>query len=280
MPPSGSSTTCSAHEDDDRHDGHEEDGMSNEGRVALVAGASRNIGRKVALELAEAGYDVALNARNDGDALRQVEDEVRALGRRAVRCAGDVGDPAVAEEVIGRAHAELGTVHTLVHTIGIRPRGTFLEVTPEDWDHVMRVNLTSLFLLMRGVIPGMVDAGWGRIVALSGRNSVLGLKKGGHVSASKTGMEGLILSVSHEFAPKGITANIVVPGTIDTTRESWDARSAPAPTGASGGGGDELPPVGRLGTTHDIAAMCAFLASDDAGFVTGQVIHVNGGVIA
>lgn len=254
--------------------------MSAEGRVALVAGASRNIGRQVALELAEAGHDVALNALNDSDALRAVEEEVQSLGRRAVRCPGDVGDPEVARAVVAQAASELGPVGTLVHTIGIRPRGSFLEVTPEDWDHVMRVNLTSLFLLMREVLPGMVDAGWGRIVALSGRNSVLGLKKGGHVSASKTGMEGLVLSVSHEFAPKGVTANIVVPGTIDTTREAWDTRQAPAPTGAGGGGGDELPPVGRLGTTHDIAAMCAFLASDDAGFVTGQVIHVNGGVIA
>lgn len=254
--------------------------MSDTARVALVAGASRNIGRQVALELAAAGYDIALNARNDSDGLQEVEEQVRALGRRALRCPGDVGDPAVAEGVVGRALAEFGTVHALVHTIGIRPRGTFLEVTPEDWDHVMRVNLTSLFLLMRGVLPGMVEAGWGRIVALSGRNSVLGLKKGGHVSASKTGMEGLILSVSHEFAPKGVTANIVVPGTIDTTREAWDTRGAPVPTGASGGGGDELPPVGRLGTPHDIAAMCAYLASDAAGFVTGQVIHVNGGVIA
>jgi 3-oxoacyl-[acyl-carrier protein] reductase len=234
----------------------------------------------VALELAAAGYDVALNALNDSDDLRAVEEEIVALGRRAVRCPGDVGVADVAQAVVDRASSELGTVHTLVHTIGIRPRGTFLEVTPEDWDHVMRVNLTSLFLLMRAAIPGMVDAGWGRIVALSGRNSVLGLKKGGHVSASKTGMEGLVLSVSHEFAPKGITANIVVPGTIDTTRQAWDAREAPAPTGAGGGGGDELPPVGRLGTPHDIAAMCTFLASDDAGFVTGQVIHVNGGVIA
>lgn len=254
--------------------------MSDTARVALVAGASRNIGHQVALELAAAGYDIALNARNDSVGLQEVEAQVRALGRRALRCPGDVGDPAVAEGVVGRALAEFGTVHALVHTIGIRPRGTFLEVTPEDWDHVMRVNLTSLFLLMRGVLPGMVEAGWGRIVALSGRNSVLGLKKGGHVSASKTGMEGLILSVSHEFAPKGVTANIVVPGTIDTTREAWDTRGAPVPTGASGGGGDELPPVGRLGTPHDIAAMCAYLASDAAGFVTGQVIHVNGGVIA
>ena len=233
--------------------------------VTIVAGASRNIGQAVAVRLAEQGATVAVVGRSSLRDLERTCELAHQVGGRAEPYLADVSDEVQVEDLLARVRADLGTVSVLVHTVAIRPRHRLADLSLTEWRRVMGVNLESLFLLSRGVLPGMVDAGWGRIVGFSGLAAHSGEVPGGVGSASKWGVEGFLLSVANEFSGTGVTANVVLPGRIDTVGKREGAKDRPPP------------PIGRLGTTFEVAEAVAYFVSDAAAFTTGQVLHVTGG---
>ena len=243
--------------------------MSLEGRVALVTGAARNIGRAVALALAREGADVIVNTRSQRDDAEAVAAEVRALGRRSTVLLADVGDRAALEGLLDAAHAEYGQIDIVVNNAAVRPSVAFTEMTYEDWRGVLATDLDAAFITSRRAAPGMIERGWGRIINIGGLSAFQGGHEGAHISAAKVGVIGLTRALSTELAPHGVLTNCIVPGLIDTR------------------GGEALPPrlqrrlesipAGRQGTPEDIAGLCVFLCSDAGSFITGQTIHVNGG---
>jgi NAD(P)-dependent dehydrogenase (short-subunit alcohol dehydrogenase family) len=252
--------------------------MSLEGKVALVMGAGRNIGRSVALELAERGASVAVNARANADEAQQVASEVRALGRDSVAVVGDQSSRADVDRIVAETTQRLGPIAILVNSAAIRPSQPFLEITESDWQRVLAVNLKGPFNTCQTVLPGMIEAGWGRIINFSGAHAFFGAKNRAHVMSGKMAVHGLTRALATEFAAAGVTVNCVVPGVFDTARASsaeiGDGRQVPEPNRSR----RQPPPVGRLGRPQEIGALCAFLASEEAGFITGQSIHANGGV--
>jgi 3-oxoacyl-[acyl-carrier protein] reductase len=212
------------------------------GKVALVTGAGRNIGRAIALALARDGARVVVNGRADGAAIEAVAAEIRAAGGSAQAMLADVAD----EAAVARMVAATGPLDILVCNAGLRRQTPFLDMSLAEWREILSVALDGAFILTRAVLPGMVARGSGAIVALSGISTHVGTPERAHVSASKAGLEGLMRAIAIEFAPQGVRANCVAPGAVDTAR------------GASAG------------------AMPAGL-SREGGYVTGQTIHVNGG---
>ncbi len=253
--------------------------MTLEGKTALVTGAGRNFGRYIALELARQGAAVAVNTRANRGELEGVVKEIRDIGVKSVGVLGDVGVRADVDRMVQEATQAVGSIDILVNNVAIRPSQPFLEITEEDWRRVIDVNLYGPFYTSRALVPFMVERGWGRIINFSGAASFYGGRGRAHVTASKIGIIGLTRALALEFAPKGITANTIVPGSFDTDRTTeWhmgEGRSHPAP--AVDRSKRRGPPVGRLGESQEIADLCAFLASPDAAFITGQTIHINGG---
>jgi 3-oxoacyl-[acyl-carrier protein] reductase len=241
-----------------------------EGRVALVTGAGRNIGRATVLKLASEGADVIVNVRSNQQEADSVAEEARALGVRATSALADVSDPQQVETMMSRAIDEFGKIDILINNAAIRPHMPFDEISLEDWERVRGVVLDGSVYCTRQVISSMVKNGYGRILFFTGDGSYTGGSDRAHVSAAKMGLVGLARALATEFAPKNIRVNVVSPGKIDTSRDmSWYPECGM--TEATG------IPLGRLGTVDDIAAACLFLVSDDCGFITGQTIHVNGG---
>jgi 3-oxoacyl-[acyl-carrier protein] reductase len=243
--------------------------MSLEGKVALVTGSGRNIGRATALALARDGADIVVNARSNQQEAEAVAGEIGELGRKAVPLLADVGDRAQLEELLDRALAEFGHIDIVVNNAASRPHKPFAEMTYEDWRNVLAIDLDAAFLTTKAALPGMMERHWGRVINLSGLQAFQGRHGGAHISAAKVGLIGLTRALSTELAPSGILVNCIVPGMIDTVREGASS------TRTSGRLGDI--PVGRMGHPEDIASLCAYLCSDAAGFLTGQTIHVNGG---
>jgi NAD(P)-dependent dehydrogenase (short-subunit alcohol dehydrogenase family) len=242
-----------------------------DGKVALVTGSGRNIGRATILKLAAEGANVVVNSRaNQGEA-DAVASEARALGVKALSVVADVSRKDQVDRMLSRALAELGRIDILVNNAAIRPHKPFAELTLEDWEEVRGVVLDGAFYCTRGVIESMVKNRYGRILFFTGEGAFGGAAKRSHVSAAKMGLVGLARSLATEFAPQNIRVNVVCPGSIDTTRANpqWYQGRPPDAAGI---------PLGRQGTVDEIAATCLFLVSDDAGFITGQTIHVNGGV--
>jgi NAD(P)-dependent dehydrogenase (short-subunit alcohol dehydrogenase family) len=247
------------------------------GRVALVTGASRNIGRAIAGAFAAEGADLVLNTRANADELEAVAAECRAAGARVTAVLGDVGDPAAVEAVVGRGLAERGAIDVLVLNAAIRPHRPLEETTPEEWHRVLAVNLHSAYYLARAVVPGMKARGRGSIIALGGQSSLTGRPGTAAVTAAKTGLLGLVRALAAELGPAGIRVNMVVPGFIDTERRyaDWYPEFRERPPGAP----EQLReiPLRRLGRPEDIAEACLFLASDAAAYVTGDALRVMGG---
>lgn len=239
------------------------------GHVALVTGSGRNIGRAIVLELARLGGDVVVNTRESKSEAEAVAGEARALGVRTLVAVGDVGRSEVVRRIADQALAAFGTVDVVVNNAAIRPGRPFLEVTEEEWHRVMDVDLHSAFYTARAFLPGMVTQGWGRIINLTGMNAIQGTANRPHVAAAKHGLWGLTKALAREFGPKGITVNAISPGPIDTAHEDQAmAQRIKAQVGQV--------PLGRLGEPREIATLCGYLASDDAAFISGQMIGVNG----
>ena len=237
--------------------------MKLEGRVALVTGSGRNIGRATVLKLASEGADVVVNAKSNEREARSVADEARALGVRALSVLADVADPKQVEHMVSTALGEFGRVDILVNNAAVRPHKPFVELTTEDWEGVRGVVLDGAFYCTRAVVPSMLEHGFGRIIFLVGDGAFVGSGQRAHVSAAKMGLVGLARALAMEYRSSNIRVNVVSPGLIDTTRDaSW------YPEGMD---------TEAVGAPDDVAAACLFLASEDSAYVTGQTLHVNGG---
>jgi len=249
------------------------------GKTALITGASRNIGRAIALAFADEGADLVLNTRVNREELEAVVGECRKAGVRAVPALADISDPAAVEAMVTQGLAGLDSIDVLVCNAAIRPHKALTETSLEDWHHVLAVNLHSAFYLARAVVPAMKERGRGSIIAVGGQSSLTGRPNTAAVSAAKTGLLGLVRALAAELGPFGIRANMVVPGVIDTERRyaEWYPEFRQAPPGAP----EQLKqiPLGRLGRPEDIADACVFLASDASSYVTGDAIRVMGGRI-
>lgn len=238
-------------------------------RSAFISGSGRNIGRAVALKLAQAGVNIVVNGRSDRAACEAVATEVRALGVQADIVMGDVGTLTEARRLAEAALTRFGTIDILVNNAGLRPHQPLLSITDADWAAVLGVNLGACFWLSRAFLPGMMERRWGRIVNFSGMNSIRGATGYAHIAAAKHGGWGLAKSIATEFGPYGITANIVSPGPIrQDGQEDLPTFEQAQRLGV---------PLGRTGLPAEVAAAVALLCSDAGGFISGQMIAVNGG---
>jgi 3-oxoacyl-[acyl-carrier protein] reductase len=242
-----------------------------DGKVALVTGSGRNIGRATVLKLAAEGAHVVVNSRTNQAEADAVVREAQALGVKALAVIADVSRRDQVEGMVATALSTFGKVDILISNAAIRPHKPFTELSVQDWEAVRGVVLDGGVYCARAVIESMVANGYGRIVFLTGEGAFVGGTGRAHVSAAKMGLVGLARGLASEFAARNIRVNVVSPGSIDTSRANpeWYHGRPPSATGI---------PLGRQGTVDEIAATCLFLVSDDGGFITGQTIHVNGGV--
>ncbi|HEY2870456.1 MAG TPA: SDR family NAD(P)-dependent oxidoreductase [Reyranella sp.] len=241
-----------------------------QGKLALVTGAGKNIGRAIALALARDGAAVLVNGRADQAAVDAVVAEISAEGGKAWAAMGDVSDPAVSSR-LGEQASKLGGVDILVSNAGLRRQTSFLDMSFAEWREIMSVALDGAFLLGKAFIPQMVAKGQGgAFVAMSGVSTHVGTPNRCHVSASKSGLEGLMRALAVELAPHRITCNALSPGAIDTARADT---AGPRPPNRV----NRPIPLKRFGTVDEIAAMVRLLVGPEGTFITGQTIHVNGG---
>jgi len=241
------------------------------GRVALVTGASRGIGHAIGLQLLRRGADVAFAARNPEPATAVLA-EAESLGRRAMLVTMDVGDLESVQAAAAAVEEGLGKVSILVNNAGITRDQLLLRMKPEDWSEVLRVNLDGTFYCTKIFMKDMMRARWGRIVNITSVVGTLGNAGQANYAASKAGIVGFTRSVARELASRNVTANAVAPGYIETAMTG----SLPEEVKASLLGAI---PLGRLGGVDDVAGVVAFLCGEEAGYVTGQVIHVDGGMV-
>jgi 2-hydroxycyclohexanecarboxyl-CoA dehydrogenase len=243
------------------------------GRTAVVTGAASGMGLAIGQRLAGNGHRVAL-LDLDGDAVDRAASDLRAAGKSAIGLALDVSDRAAVDKAYDAVRNEFGAIEIAVTSAGIDEFSPFTDISIDTWERMVAVNLTGTFHCLQAAVPDMLAAGWGRIVTISSSSAQSGAARMAHYVASKGGVIALTKALALELAPNGITVNTIPPGFIDTPM----ARRAEAR--------GDLPsidavaartPVRRAGTPDDIAAACAFLCSDDAGYITGQCINVNGG---
>jgi 2-hydroxycyclohexanecarboxyl-CoA dehydrogenase len=243
-------------------------------RPAIVTGAGSGIGRAIAQRLAEDGHAVAVLDLDEA-AAEAVAGELREKGHEAVACGVDVSDRPQVTAAVQRVREALGPVVVLVNNAGLSGFTPFLKITDELWDRIIAVNLSGPFYCTQAVLPDMIEAGWGRIVNISSSSAQGGQQYMVHYVSSKAGLIGFTKALALEFGPKGITVNTIPPGFIDTPM--LRASEEQGLLGASVDRIAEATPVRRAGRPGDIAAACAFLVSEEAGYITGQVIGVNGG---
>ena len=245
--------------------------MGLSGRNAMVTGGASGIGRAICLRLARDGADVAVLDLDQAGG-RQVVDEVAALHRRAVAVEADVASGASVAAAVERVHAALGPVHVLVNDAGIAGLVPLQEMTEDQWDRMIAVHLKGAFNCTRAVLGDMTAAGWGRIVNVSSVAGLSGAPNLVHYSAAKAGLIGFTKALAGEVGPRGITVNAIAPGLIDTPmlqRSGWPDSLTQIIVAQN--------PIKRIGTPEDIAAACAYLVSEEASYVTGQVLSPNGG---
>jgi 3-oxoacyl-[acyl-carrier protein] reductase len=242
--------------------------MGSQRRKALITGAGRNIGRAIALRLARSGCDVVVHTRADKAQAESVAQAARAYGVEALVCLGDIGLRDDLRRMTERVLASFGHVDILANVAAIRPDNSFLEMSFEDWQRVIDANLGSVFHLTQACLPGMVERRWGRIINFTGMNSIRGYAKRTHIAASKHDVWGLTKALSRELGPHNVTVNAISPGPTETDHEPEFAERIRNQV-------SEIP-LDRLGTTEEIAALAAFLTSEEGGFVSGQMIGANG----
>ena len=242
------------------------------GKRALVTGAQQGIGRAVALALADAGADVAINWLDDRAAAEAVAGEVRAKDRKACLVQGSVGSFTEVARIVAEAHATLGGIDVLVNNAGVFPRSPFLELAEAEWDQVLGVNLKGSFLVAQAAARTMVkDGRKGAIVNLAS-SAVRGHPLGVHYSASKAGIIGMTRAMALALAPHGIRVNAIAPGITDTAQPRYQYSEAEMQEQS------RLVPLGAMAKSSDIADIILFLASDASRFITGEVVHANGGL--
>ena len=243
-------------------------------RVAVVTGAASGIGLGVANRFATDGIAVALLDRDDAG-VTQAAEALTGQGRSAVGYAVDVADRGELERVFADVRQKLGPITILVTSAGIESFDAVADITPEKWDRLLAVNLTGTFTCMQLAVPDMTAAGWGRIVTISSSSAQSGAPHMAHYVASKGGVIGLTKAFAREFASQGVTVNTIPPTIVDTPMARNAAGVGNVPSIDVMG---SMVPTGRAGTPDDIAAACAFLCSEEASYITGQLIGVNGGM--
>jgi len=242
-------------------------------RVAVVTGAASGMGLAIGRRLASLGHRVAL-LDLDGAAAGSAAAELASSGTAALGMTVDVADRAAVDAALARVRTELGPVEIMVTSAGLDEFRPFTEISLEHWDRMLAVNLTGTFHCIQAAIPDMTAGGWGRVVTISSSSAQSGATRMAHYVASKGGVIGLTKALALEYAPTGITVNTIPPGFVDTpmvrrAEARGDLPSVDAVVART--------PVRRAGTPEDVAAACAFLCSEDAGYITGQVLGVNGG---
>ncbi len=245
--------------------------MSLSGKVALVTGSGRGIGRAIALKLAEAGADVVVNDVGAAQVPEGVAQEIRTLGRQSLAVIADVSSPTDITTLVDKIVATFGRIDILVNNAGITRDQLLLRMSDEDWDRVLTIDLKSVFLCTRAILRPMLKQRWGRIISISSIVGIVGNAGQANYAAAKAGIIGFTRSVAKEVASRGITANAIAPGFIDTemTRKLTEEQRQ---------GAQKQIPVGYLGSPDDVAAAVAFLASEEARYITGQVLNVDGGL--
>src|SRR5229473_1427601 len=242
------------------------------GKIVLVTGAQQGIGRAMAIEFAAAGADIAVNWLDDQEAAEHVANRVRSCGRRAILVKADVAEIEQVQAMVSAAQESLGPLDVLVNNAGVFPRVPFLEMTEHDWDHVLDVNLKGSCFCAQSVAKAMVAAGRpGSIINIASGAALRGSPRGVHYVASKGGVLSLTRAMALELAPYRIRVNAIAPGLTDTAQPRYGSREVEIVEMA------RAIPLGRMARPEDIARAAVFLASDNAGFVTRQTLHVNGG---
>jgi len=242
------------------------------GKVVLVTGAQQGIGRAMAIEFAAAGADVAINWLDDERAAEGVAGQVRSHGRRALTVKADVARIEQSQAMAAAVEQELGPIDVFINNAGVFPRVSFLEMSESDWDHVLDINLKGACFCAQAVARAMVAAGKsGAIINLTSGAAFRSSSRGVHYVASKGGVLSMTRAMALELAPYRIRVNAIAPGLTDTAQPRYGSSEAELAEAA------RAIPFGRMARPEEIARAAVFLASDDAGFVTGQTLHVNGG---
>lgn len=244
-------------------------------RVAVVTGGASGMGEATCHELGRRGYRVAVLDIND-QAAQRVSDDVRGEGATALGIGVDVTDRPAVDDAFAKVRSQLGPVAALVTSAGAFGYGAFAEITPQEWARIIDVNLTGTFHCCQAALGDMVDAGWGRIVMISSSSAQRGSPFAAHYAASKGAVITLTKSLAREYAVHGITVNNIPPSGIETPMQHQSQAAGYLPPN------EQIVaniPLGRLGTGDDIAAAVGFLCSEEAGFITGQVLGVNGGAV-
>jgi 3-oxoacyl-[acyl-carrier protein] reductase len=239
-----------------------------QGAVALVTGAARNIGREIALTFARAGAAVVINAKSSAAQAAQLAAEIEASGGRALVVLADVSDPADVQRLIGETVAHFGRLDILVNNAALRDESPFAEITLARWRAVMQVVLDGAFLCSQAAQPHLHAGGRGAIVNIGGLTGHTGARNRAHVITAKAGLAGLTRALAHDLSSDGITVNCVVPGLIATQRDGAEPSHRAA----------RVTLVGRQGVPDDIASAVLWLAGPGARYVTGQTLHINGGL--
>lgn len=241
------------------------------GKVALVTGAGRNIGREIALSLVRQGCAVAVNVRESVEEGQAVVDEIVSHGGRAMLCAGDVTDRAAVETIISSIETHWGRLDILVNNAAVRKEVAFAELPVADWQRTLSVVLDGAFHCTQAALRLLSRSDCGAVINIGGLTAHTGAEHRVHVITAKAGLVGMTRALANDLAEHGITVNCVAPGMIDTVRNSGSSPAAPAHHGS------RRTLLGRNGSATDVSEAVSWLASDNARFVTGQVIHVNGG---